>query len=185
MSVADPQFEIEIQLLAQAVDEMDYYQVLKVNQDATPGQIKAAYYRESRVLHPDRFYQSSSEELKANVLKVYKRITEAYMVLKDYEKRNKYTQDINGPERASRLRFTEESEQEQKKEKDEQTGKTPQAKQCYRQAILDMQQKRWEKAERSLKTALMYEPDNELFKQKLAECEKNIAEKPAPSFKIG
>ncbi|MFW5878501.1 MAG: J domain-containing protein [Myxococcota bacterium] len=181
----DPQFEIEMQILAQAIDEMDYYQVLKVDQNATAGQIKASYYRESRVLHPDRFFQSDSEEIKANVMKVYKRVTEAYMVLKDYEKRAKYTADINGPDRASRLRYTEESEQEQKQAKDEQTGKTPQAKQCYRQAILDMQQKRWEKAERNLKTALMYESDNELFKEKLEECQKHIDEGPAPTFKIG
>jgi DnaJ-class molecular chaperone len=182
---SDPQFEIEVQILAQAVDDMDYFQVLKVEQSATPAQVKAAYYKESRVFHPDRFFQSGSEDLKANVLKVYKRITEAYMVLKDYEKRAKYTADVNGPERAAKLRFTEQSESEQKKAKEEQTGKTPQAKQCYRQALLDMQQSQWEKAERSLKTALMYEPDNALFKEKLAECEKHIRAKPTGGYKIG
>ncbi len=180
----DPQFEIECQILAQAIDQMDYYQILKVEQSATGGEIKRAYYRESRAFHPDKYYHLDNEELKANIHRIYKRITEAYTVLRDPEARAKYTADINGPEREKKLRYTEASEAELKKQKEEQTGKTPQARQCYREAVLAMQQKRWEVAERQLNTALMYEPDNELFKSKLAEVRKNIKGSPGGGFAI-
>lgn len=180
----DPAFEIETQVLAQTIDELDYFQILKVAQDATAGQVKKAYYAESRSFHPDKFYQLPDGDLKDNVFKIYKRITEAYTILRDAEKRAKYTADINGPERAEKLRFTEQSEAEQKKAKEEETGKTPQARQCYREALLQMQRKQWEQAERTLKTALMYEPDNELYKQKLDEAVKNIKPKGGHGFEI-
>ena len=177
MSV-DPQLAIEVQVLLQALDTMDYYQILKVPQDATLGQIKKAYYRESRAWHPDRYYHLPDGELKEGVHAIYKRITEAYTVLRDPENRAKYTKDINSPEREKKLRFTEESEQEKKQAKAEREGKTPQARQAYRAALREMQAGRWEAAVRQLKTALIYESDNELFKQKLEEAEAELRKQP-------
>ncbi|MDF1566153.1 MAG: DnaJ domain-containing protein [Deltaproteobacteria bacterium] len=180
----DPQFEIECQILAQSIDGMDYYQILKIAQGATGGEIKRAYYQESRAFHPDKFYHLPDDDLKLNVHKIYKRITEAYTILRDAEARAKYTADINGPERASKLRYTEASEAELKKAKEEETGKTPQARQCYREATLAMQQKRWQHAERQLNMALMYEPGNTLFKEKLEEVRKNLKGSSSGGFSI-
>ncbi|RMG19949.1 MAG: molecular chaperone DnaJ [Deltaproteobacteria bacterium] len=174
----DPQLAIEVQVLRQALDTLDYYQILKVQQDATLSEIKRAYYRESRAWHPDRFYHLPDGELKDGVNAIYKRITEAYTVLRDAEKRAKYTADINSPERERKLRFTEASEQEQKQAKAEREGKTPQARQAYRAALREMQAKRWEAAVRQLKTALMYESDNELFQEKLKEAEAELKKMP-------
>jgi hypothetical protein len=44
----DAQFLIELETLAAALDQLDYFAVLKLPQTATPAEIKAAYYRESR-----------------------------------------------------------------------------------------------------------------------------------------
>ena len=60
----DEAFEIEARALAQVLEELDYFQILKVGQAANPNEIKAAYYRESRAYHPDRFFQMSNLELK-------------------------------------------------------------------------------------------------------------------------
>ncbi len=155
-----------------------------MGREATAGEIKKAYYAESRAFHPDGYYQEADEELKANVFKIYKRITEAYTVLRDPEKRRKYTADIDGPDRAGKLRFTEQSEAEQKKAKEEQEGKTEQGRKCYRQALLEVRQKRFETAERTLRTALMYEPDNDLFKAKLEEVQGQIKPAGGHGFEI-
>ena len=80
------------------------------SQNATPAEIKKAFYKNSRCYHPDRFFQLPDDELKARVNAVYKRLTEAYAVLKEDAKRQKYLADITGPERAQKLRFTEASE---------------------------------------------------------------------------
>ena len=76
-------FEIEAQALAQILDELDYFQILKIAQHASPVEIKAAYYRESRAYHPDRYSTLPPGELKDNIGRIYKRINEAYVCLRD------------------------------------------------------------------------------------------------------
>src|SRR2546421_2874261 len=115
-ALVDETFEIEAAALAQVLDELDYFQILKIGQTAGPSEIKSAYYRESRAYHPDRFYQLPNADLKESIGRIYKRINEAYVCLRDDVKRPKYLADISGPERQKKLRFVEASEQEMKKE---------------------------------------------------------------------
>ncbi|BDG01870.1 J domain-containing protein [Anaeromyxobacter oryzae] len=168
----DAQFLIEVEALAAALDQLDYYGVLKIPQSATPADIKAAYYRESRAFHPDRYAAVPSAEIRELVGRVYRRVNEAYTVLRDDRKRVRYLQDITGPDRARKLRFTEAEEaqvkEEQKKKIEEQFGQTPNGRKFYAAALTEIQAGRWEAAERSLKSALMYEPANPKFKEQLA-----------------
>src|SRR6478736_8045501 len=123
MSAAlDEGFEIEAVALAQIMDELDYFQILKVQQSASPTEIKMAYYRESRIYHPDRFYGLANVDLKEAIGRIYKRINEAYVCLRDDARRNKYVVDVTGPDRAKKLRFVEASEQELKKDKEQEVG---------------------------------------------------------------
>lgn len=66
----------------------DYYEVLGVSRDASEKDIKAAYRKLARKWHPD--LHPASE--KAKVEDKFKRINEAYEVLKDPEKRSRYDQ---------------------------------------------------------------------------------------------
>src|SRR5207248_5662409 len=95
----DETFAIEAQALAQVLDELDYFQILKIGQGASPNEIKSAYYRESRAYHPDRFYQLKNLGLKESIGRIYKRINEAYVCLRDDVKRAKYLADVSGLER--------------------------------------------------------------------------------------
>src|SRR6267143_7092950 len=101
----DEAFEIEARALAQVLEELDYFQILKIGQAASPAEIKAAYYRESRAYHPDRFSTLPPGELKDNIGRIYKRINEAYVCLREDSKRIKYLADIIGGERQKKLRF--------------------------------------------------------------------------------
>jgi DnaJ-class molecular chaperone len=174
----DPRFATEVEALAAALDQLDYFGVLKVPQGATPAEIKAAYYRESRAYHPDRFAAVPDAAFRELVGKVYRRVNEAYTVLRDDAKRAKYLADVSGPERARKLRFTEVAEaevkEEQKKKVEEQLGTTPNGRKFYSAALLEMGAQRWDAAQRSLKSALMYEPGNARFKEQLAEVEKHL-----------
>src|SRR5689334_4669850 len=95
----DEAFEIEAQALAQVLEELDYFQILKIGQNASPADIKAAYYRESRAYHPDRFSNMPAGGMKETIGRIYKRINEAYVCLRDDVKRAKYLADVVGPER--------------------------------------------------------------------------------------
>lgn len=158
-----------------SLGELDYYQILKVSQDASPTDVKRAFYRESRSMHPDRFYHLTDAETKERIVDIYKRITEAYYVLRDDAKRRRYTAEINGPERAQKLRFTEASEAETKaaakKQQEEEIGTHPKGRQFYATAMGDVGAERWGAAERNLKMALTFEPQNPRYKSKLAEVQ--------------
>jgi len=58
----------------------DYYQILGVSRDASPEEIKRAYYKLAQKYHPDK----GGDEKK------FKEINEAYQVLSDKEKRAQY-----------------------------------------------------------------------------------------------
>ena len=170
----DEAFEIEAHALAQIVDELDYFQILKIGQQASPAEIKAAYYRESRAYHPDRYSTLPPGDLKENIGRIYKRINEAYVCLREDSKRTKYLADIVGPERQKKLRFIEASEQELKKEKEQEVGTTPQGRKFFMAGLADMAAQRFASAERNFKMALTYEPNNPNFKAKRDEAGKLI-----------
>jgi DnaJ-class molecular chaperone len=174
----DAQFLIEAETLAAVLDQLDYFGVLKITQDATPPEIKAAYYRESRAYHPDRFAAVASPEVRDVIGRIYRRVNEAYTVLRDDRRRARYLADVTGPDRERKLRFTEADEaavkEEQKKKLEEQFGTTPNGRKFYTAAREEMKAGRWDAALRSLKSALMYEPGNEKFKEEAARVEKEL-----------
>ncbi len=61
----------------------DYYEVLGIDKGASPEDIKKAFRKLAFELHPDRNKDPGSEEK-------FKEISEAYAVLSDPEKRQKY-----------------------------------------------------------------------------------------------
>ncbi len=173
----DVEFLVEVETRAEALEGLDYFEVLRLPTTATPAEIKAAYYRESRMFHPDRFAAVPSAELKERIGRIYRRVNEAYTVLRDDVKRKKYLADVTGPERDRKLRFTEADEsqvkQEQKQKLEEQFGQTPNGRKFYAAALKEVEGSRWETAERAIKSALMYEPQNARFKELLAQIEKS------------
>jgi DnaJ-class molecular chaperone len=185
----DAQFIMEVETLALVIDQLDYFGVLKVPQGATPAEVKAAYYRESRAYHPDRYAALESAELKEMIGRIYRRVNEAYTVLRDDRKRARYLADVTGPEREQKLRFTEVEEakvkEEQKKKLEEQFGQTPNGRKFYAAALVEIHAGRWDGAERALKSALVYEPGNAKFKEQLSAVQAELEKvRPRGDYRI-
>lgn len=178
--------------LATSLDALDYYELLGLEKTAGLREIKRAFHQASRTWHPDRFFHLPPSGFRNAVHEVYKRVTEAYAVLRDDVRRPRYLADVTGPDRAARLRFTEASETEARAEKQkaqaEQIGTTPKGRQFYATAVADIAAGRFASAERNLKMALTFEPQNALYKERLKEAEdKNFEEqrrKGTASFRI-
>ncbi|HYX90847.1 MAG TPA: DnaJ domain-containing protein, partial [Myxococcaceae bacterium] len=170
----------ELERLHLTMHRLDYFELLGLEKSAPPGEIKKAFYKISRSWHPDRFYQLTDHALKKQVHEVYKRMTEAYATLRDDTKRPKYVRDVTGAERPHKLRFTEQSEvearQQKKKEAEEQIGSTPKGRQFYLSGIADLEAGRWSQAERNLKMAVTFEPQNARYKEKLQEAQQKLHE---------
>ena len=185
----DQEFVIEAEALAAALDQLDYFGVLKLPQGAGHADIKAAYYRESRAFHPDRFAAYPDRAFRELVGRIYRRVNEAYTVLRDDKRRAKYLQDIAGPDRARKLRFTEADEAEvkegEKKKIEEQLGQTPNGRKFFATALVEIQAQRWDTAQRALKSALMYEPGNARFKEQLAAVDRELEKtRPKGDYRI-
>ncbi|KAG7560046.1 HSP40/DnaJ peptide-binding [Arabidopsis thaliana x Arabidopsis arenosa] len=71
---------------------VDYYNILKVNHNATEDDLKKAYKRLAMIWHPDKNPSTRRDEAEAK----FKRISEAYDVLSDPQKRQIY--DLYGEE---------------------------------------------------------------------------------------
>ncbi len=167
-------FAIEAEAVAGLLDGLDYFQVLKIDRNASAAEVKASFYRESRTYHPDRVFHVDDPALKANVHRIYKRVTEAWSVLRDDDKRRKYAADIAGPQREQKLRWTETSEAERKKAREEEIGATPNGRKFYAQGLAALDGGRADEALRSFKAALMYEPQNARSKEKADEAQRLV-----------
>jgi curved DNA-binding protein len=79
----------------------DYYQILGVNRSATPDEIKKAYRKLAQKYHPDKA-KGNKKEAEAQ----FKKISEAYAVLSNAEKRKQY--DEFGSQEAFRAKYSQE-----------------------------------------------------------------------------
>lgn len=177
--------------LAQSLNTVDYFQALGLSQAATPGDIKKAFYKESRTYHPDRFFHLPDSQEKTDIGSIYKRVTEAYYVLRDDSKRKKYLGDLTSADRGKKLRYTDATESELKAETrkvvEEEFGTHPKARPFFKTALAEFDKGNLPAAKSALKMGLTYEPGNVRFKEKLAEIEKKIEDSrrgQAPSFLI-
>lgn len=80
--------EIESELAFKApatMSEEDFYKILGVKFDATPDEVRHAYRKHARVSHPDVAPSQSQKEQD-----YFQKVSEAYAVLSDLQKRNAY-----------------------------------------------------------------------------------------------
>ncbi len=164
-----PEFIVQVKVVADALDTLDYFQVLRVEQEAPYEEIRAAYHRQARLFHPDRYQHLDMPELLKDLTRVAKRVAEAYVVLRDDAKRARYRQAISGPERMKNLRYSEEAEATERQERQAAGASTPQGKQLFHQATVAWANGDRDGAIKSLKLALVYESGNQMLLAKLAE----------------
>jgi DnaJ-class molecular chaperone len=169
----DENFKRQLLSMAKVIDELDYYQILKLDQMAFDDDIKRAYFGESRLYHPDKYFNEPAA-LQAQVTRIFKRVCEAYKVLSDKERRSLYARQISGPDRKKFLRFDlRVLEQEKARKEDE--GRTPMGKKYYQLAKAAIQNKDFKGAKINLQLAVKMEPQNQTFKERLKEVEDTLA----------
>ena len=164
----------EIQALARIMDELDYYQLMHVQRGANLREVKAAYYSTSRLFHPDA-NRHLGPELRKAVATITKRITEAYAVLRNPRRRQAYDQLLDEG-KGVRMQLAE-AEAAAERQALENEGRTPEGRQYFKLAKANIERQDWEAAARDLQTALTFEPDNAMLRERFAEVRKKLGYK--------
>ncbi len=161
---------LEIEALARIMDELDYYQLLGVDPQATSADIRKAYHSSSRSYHPDA-NRTLPSELRDTCGRISKRITEAYCVLRDTRRRKAYDAKRGENDDASTLRIqiAEAKNAHVEARKSEARGATAQGRQFHAKAEADMKRGQFAGAIQNLQMALTFEPANAGFKALIAD----------------
>lgn len=156
----------EIRALAQILDELDYYSVLEIAPDASVSEIRAAYHRATRRFHPDG-HRQIGDDMRPVLGRIAKRVAEAYSVLRDPRRRQVYDQQIRGDSARVRMPLVQAEAEAERQSRDARLGKTPNGRRYFVLAQADLARGDKVSAERNLRTALTFEPDNGVFKDLL------------------
>jgi curved DNA-binding protein CbpA len=80
--------------LYEQIDDMTFYDLFGVEQDASRRDIKKAYFRLSKRYHPDKFFRKELHDFSEILERVFQEITKAYRTLSKRDKREQYDQTI-------------------------------------------------------------------------------------------
>lgn len=125
----DPSFDAYVLKIHEVLDQLDYYRLLGVSRGARIPEIKKAFYAIAAKFHPDR-NRDADDVVRGAIYQIYKRLNEAYGVLCDYEKRKAYDAGIA----EGKARLDTEARRTMVPKTAEDTMKSREARQFYRQA---------------------------------------------------
>jgi curved DNA-binding protein CbpA len=153
---------------AESLETMNYYDVLRVPFDATPKAVQQAFHELSLRCHPDRFVEEEPE-VGAAAAVVFKRLVEAYNVLRRPQLRARYDAELAKQSQGA-IKFDEHAAPE-KKTFEQRTlhmiARNPRAKQFAAKADAFLSNGKLEEARIQLITAYQHDPGNQELKERL------------------
>jgi curved DNA-binding protein CbpA len=94
-------FCVEIRSFAEALPELDYYQVLGIERDAPTSAVRDAFFDRSKRFHPDRYFNKNLGPYEGLLHEIYKRVVAANEVLRNEQLRRGYDQTLPPPGQSS------------------------------------------------------------------------------------
>jgi curved DNA-binding protein CbpA len=155
-----------------AMDGLDYYGILGVTRAAGEEEVRGAYYRLARRLHPDVYGDAISETSRRKLTAVFSRVVEAYQVLSSAEMRARYDELVAG----GLLRW-DAGEARRPEPAPELSIQHPGARRFFRLATDAAGTGDWKTAVTNFRLALSLDADNTMIRARLAEAEAALEER--------
>jgi curved DNA-binding protein CbpA len=153
---------------AESLESMNYYEILRVANDASREEIQQSFQELSLRCHPDRFVEEGPEVGNAAAV-VFKRVVEAYNILRKPPLRQRYDAEL-AKAGGGATNFNEHAIQE-KKRYEQRTlfmiAKDPQAKKFAAKADAFLAAGKLEEARIQLISSVQNDPGNEELKERL------------------
>lgn len=121
-------FRARIAQIYRDLDRYNYYELLNLDAKAPLGEIRSAFHRMARTMHPDRFHSHPDAEMRRELYAIYKRLTEGYKVLMDPQKRREYDNGL----RRGRLRLLKAERERKGPRPEEEQIRHPQARRFFK-----------------------------------------------------
>lgn len=87
-------FTDEVNSLFATYETMGYYELLGLQKEATPQEVKEAFWKKTKQFHPDKHFSNKPDDIKQKLTKIFSRIGSAYSVLGHPEKRMQYDRSL-------------------------------------------------------------------------------------------
>jgi DnaJ-domain-containing protein 1 len=161
MSNAATRWRAAVLGIAERLNDMDYFTLLNLEQSADDPTVRKAFRSLATHYHPDRLGQTNDRVLHDSVSAIYRRITEAYSVLRDPQRRSDYCAGLEqgivrfDADLAERRRYAEREAAI--------PGKTPAGRTHYEAAQTALRDGNTAAAKAEIRAALLYERDCEGF----------------------
>ncbi len=147
----------KILFLHAKMKELTHYKMLRVDRRADPKEIKRAYFGVSKEFHPDTFFRKSIGSYKSKIEAIFKRISNAYEVLSNEQKRAAY--DATLPYEPTPEEIEEQKRKQDLKQRDEHL-KEERRKRLMRRMPIGRQKA---KARRHLEEAIRHKQEGDLL----------------------
>jgi len=157
------------------LDQLDYYTLLGVPDDAPIPEIKRAFRKFARKYHPDRFVGAPPDKVD-RAAAIYRRGSEAYQVLTDPRTRQAYDVAL----RRGKLRLSGEelakaaAPEVQAPKKKASPIKSPQALTYFKKGIAAAHEGDWRASWRFLKMAMDAEPGNAFIEARFYQVDRRL-----------
>jgi DnaJ-class molecular chaperone len=152
-----------------AMNGLDYYGVLGVGKQAEESEIRDAYYRLARRLHPDVYGDSLSESSRRMLTAVFSRVVEAYQVLANDQMRARYDQLV-----AEGVLRWDEGEARRSEPAPELAIQHTGARRFFRLGVDAAGAEDWKSAATNFRFALSLDPTNSMIQARLTEAEASL-----------
>jgi DnaJ-class molecular chaperone len=161
MTEAFDEWRAQVISTADRLDEIDYFRLLGCSANAKPAALRQAFRQLASSYHPDGFVGAGDEVLQSALSRIYRRLTEAYAVLRNPSDRAAYQAGLSlGLTRFDPDRSVHAKRQAQAAAR---PGQTEKGRRHYKHATLAMAQGNRYGARAEIRLALLHEPAEPTF----------------------
>lgn len=163
--------------MSDRLDQLDYYELLQVEESANADDVRRAFHAFASKFHPDRFAGAPTEKIE-RAGAIYRRGAEAYRVLGDREQRRIYDDQLA----RGKLRLDPEEKPSERPSvapsvvpgSGSLQVRSAKARPFAQKASEAYKRSDWAMAKLNLKLAIQHEPDNALLEARLSDVEQKL-----------